>query len=137
MKFGSLGIYLYICEKFMRPLFVLFFLVIYNSNLFSQNQNKEGYILPKIKPQIEVLKHEVTPGNLSIHYSINFSGMVELRIFNQTNKIVYRDQYIVDKIEKGKPLTIKVSTKKLQAGKYTYALFYKNKDVKSSFIIAN
>lgn len=103
----------------------------------AQNSNKEGYILPKIKPQIEVVKHEVTPGNLSILYTINFSGMVELRIFNQENKLVYQDQYIINKIEKGKPLSIKVNTKKLKAGKYTYALSYKNKDVRSSFSIAN
>ena len=104
--------------------------------VYAQNTPKEGYILPKIKPQIDVLKHEVTPENLNIIYQINFSGVVELRIFNQNNKIVYRDQYIINRIEKGKSLTIKVNTKKFEPGKYTYALSYKNKDVKSTFSIA-
>ncbi len=120
----------------MKYSIFLFFLFM-NLFLYSQNQSKEGYILPKIKPQIEVVKHEVTPGNLSILYNINFSGMVELRIFNQDNKIVFQDQYIINKIEKGKTQSIKVNTKKFKAGKYTYALSYKNKDVNSSFNIAN
>lgn len=120
----------------MKILFILIFGLLYSFG-WGQNQFKEGYILPKIKPQIEVVKHEVTPGNLSILYNINFSGMVELRIFNQDNKLVYQDQYIINKIEKGKSQAIKVNTKKLKAGQYTYALSYKNKDVKSSFTIAN
>lgn len=120
----------------MKSLFLLFLLIIH-SLVCAQNKAKEGYILPKIKPQIEVVKHEVSPGSLSILYNINFSGMVELRIFNQENKLVYQDQYIVNRVDKSKPQNIKVNTKKLKAGKYTYALSYKNKDIKSSFSIAN
>lgn len=121
----------------MKSLVFFFFFFIYFGILYSQNQSKEGYILPKIKPQIEIVKHEVTPGNLSILYNINFSGMVELRIFNQENKLVYQDQFIINKVEKGKSQSIKVNTKKLKPGNYSYALSYKKKDIKSSFTIAN
>lgn len=122
---------------FINKVVVFILLCTLVTNVMGQNLPKEGYILPKIKPQIEVIKHEITPGALSIYYNINFSGMVEIRIFNQNNKIIYQDQYIINKIDKTKPLSIKVNTKNFKPGNYNYALSYKNKKVSSTFSIAS
>lgn len=115
-------------------IFFLFYITAFG--VYSQPKGKENYILPKIKPQLEIIKHEITPGHLAIYYNINFSGVVELRIFNRQNKIVLRDQFIINKIDKSKPQNIKVNLSKLTPGQYTYALNYKNKEIKSNFSVA-
>lgn len=121
-------------RKVILIVFLLLFIITFG--VYGQSKGKENYILPKIKPQLEIIKHEVTPGNLAIYYTINFSGVVELRIFNGQNKIVLRDQFIINKIDKSKPQNIKVSLSKLSPGQYTYALNYKNKEIKSNFSVS-
>jgi len=89
----------------------------------------------KMKPDLKLIRHEITGESMAIFYSINLGGMVELRVYNDDKKLIFRDQYINDKIDKVKGQAIKVKLKNMKPGQYTYTLTYKKNITTNSFSI--
>ncbi len=90
----------------------------------------------KVDCKLTLKQHRITPETIFIDYTINFGGMVELRIYNNDNKLVYREQYIISKVDLKNGHSIKIKNGLLKPGKYNYQLDYKTKTVKNNLTIS-
>lgn len=80
---------------------------------------------------LQIKEHNISPERLKILYKIPYGGMVEIRLFNQKDKMVWRDQYINKEGEH----RIQLQSGRLPAGQYQYTLTYKGKKTKNTFTV--
>lgn len=116
----------------MRMLFRLFsagvFLVLLFSSvpLCAQERNEE------LDTRLTLKEHVMDGEFMRIKYEIPFDGMVEIRLYNEQDELVWRSQYIQTIGEN----EIRLRANRLPAGTYTYELSYKGNKTHNSFTVS-
>ena len=85
---------------------------------------------------LKIKQHRLTPDFVYIDYSIPLGGMVEVKVFNEEKKRVFREQYIRSYPGEASvkiPVKSKSGKTLFPPGQYNYTLNYKGVISKSSF----
>jgi len=81
---------------------------------------------------LQLKENVITPDKVIIRYSIPYDGMVEFRLFDAEQELIWRDQYIQLNGEN----EIRLKQTALPGGEYAYTITYKGRPTEGNFAVA-